>query len=1169
MYDLTMGFSSNLVTPGPGISTPTRSHVLLSAARYLLGKALTIAITIVVGVFLTILLVSYPTGGGDVSDVSPFEARLILQIDDFIQSAIYNGEIRRDAFGAADQEQVDTLTHELREESGLNLPFWPRTLAWTRRALVFDWGRLNVTRLAEAGVVDARASSGTRTIVLQFLPNTLLIVGTAYLLVFLIGLPLSLSLARNYGSRMDKFFTFLSPISSVPSWVFGILLIALFAIQFHWFPAGKMFDFHTPENPILYGWELARHMFLPVLAIVLSLLFQIIYTWRTFFIIYSEEDYVELARAKGLTNKALEKQHILKPALPYVITSLATTLIGFWQLTIALEKIFQWPGIGFLYIQVLPNYWEENRQIGDLMIVVQIVVTFAYLLGIIVFLLDLVYVIVDPRIHLVPASNTARTNISLKAQGVRWKSRVTAWTKRKRAGPAQPVKRPVKKRRSSPGTFWRNAMGSLRDLSARGGFFFRELRRYPSAVFGLTIILLMLIGSVYALTALPYEEYGRAYDENRVTGQNLIPRVAAPKWVNALSITPRLSRLIMDEDSPQATVTTRNLDSGWIEKTTTFKFDYSYREIPSDVFLYLDPTYTKKFPFVSLTWKTPDGRSFNLKAKSASGDINYDFESGLSVVQLLNQNPPWKKWFVLDSQYPTPAYQLLFATPGSARPVPLQGLYQLEVKSLLFEPKADVRPKLVLLGQVYGVAGTDYWRRDLIVPLLWGMPFTLIIGFLGTLVTLVIGMLLPAIGVWFGGGLDNFIQRLTEVNMVLPGLAIAVLAYSLYGIHIWIVLGIVVLLNALGSPIKTFRSALLQAKEAPYIEMARSYGASNFRIITQYLVPRILPVLIPQLVALVPSFIFLEATLGLFNIKSIYPTWGRVIYDGLARGALYGSPFWVLEPILLLLLTGFAFAMLGSALERILNPRIIADIPVVERQPKGADKSQNLPTKAAWSTFNRRVLVASMVIVLLIAVFVPSIQGKTLARVIFNYIDQTIKYDPRITKPSAPVFTRTPVSSMASPSATVSASLTESLSTSTVTLPANPTSASASTSEATETLDPIASRPVTYTLHSGEFPYCIARRFNVDPNELLALNGLLNGQNFFTGMVLQMPQTTKPFPGERRLRDHPRHYTVTTSNETMYTIACQFGDLDPLTIAEANYIPVDTMLFIGRQLNIP
>jgi peptide/nickel transport system permease protein len=1145
----------------------SRTRLFVSAAQYLLGKLLTIAVTIFVGVLITILLVSHPSGAEGSTDTSPFESRLLSQIDDFIQVSIYRGTIRRDAYGSPDQEQVDAITKELREEAGLNLPPLPRYLLWTKKALAFDWGRLNVTQVAQASVLGEAGKSASNTVVLQFLPNTLLLVGTAYLLVFLLGMPLSLYLARNYDNWVDKFFAFLSPISSVPSWIFALLLIALFAVQLHWLPAGKMIDFHRPENPLLYVFEIARHMVLPVIAIVLSLLFQVIYTWRTFFIIYSEEDYVELARAKGLPHKMLERQHILKPALPYVITSLATTLIGFWQLTIALEKIFQWPGIGWLYIDVLPNYWGEARKIGDLIIVIQIVVTFAYVLGILVFILDLVYVIVDPRIHLIPASTTAQTHARLKVKRARWDLRLMAWMKREGAGLAQPAKGPVMKSGFSSDRFLREIRESIREFSARSGFFLRELRRYPSAVFGLTIIMLMLVGSIYAVTALPYEEFGRAYDEKRVSGENVVPRVAAPKWTNMFSGTPRLSTLILDENSPQVSTSEKQLGNGWVEKTTTFKFDYAYREGPSDVFLHLDSKYSQKMPFVSLLWTTPDGRSLHLKSKSVAGNLEYDFGSGLSVKQLLNQNPAWKKWFVLDGQYPTPAYQLLFAAPGSAQPAPVKGIYQLEVKSLLFEPDADLQPQLVLLGQVYGVAGTDYWRRDLIVPLLWGMPFTLIIGFLGTLVTLLIAMLLPAVGVWYGGWLDSFIQRLAEVNMVLPGLGIAVLAHSLFGVHIWIVLGIVVLLNAFGSPIKTFRSALLQAKEAPYIEMARSYGADNLRIIMHYLVPRVLPVLIPQLVAQVPSFIFLEATLGLFNIKSDYPSWGRVIYEGLARGALYGSPFWVLEPIFLLLLTGFAFAMLGSALERILNPRIIADIPIT------SDKAAiRRPKLAAQANFNKRVIAISIAMVLFAAIFVPSTQGKTLASLIFDFIDQKIKYDPRITKPSAPIFTRTPDPLIPSSSTHTPVFPTEASSTLTEAPVSTPTATAIpilTVTNLTSTPASTALLPLTYTLHSGEYPYCVARRLNIDPTELLALNGLLNRQMFFNGMVLQIPQTSKPFPGERRLRTHPRGYTVSTSTETLYTIACQFGDLDPLTIAEANDISTDSALSIGQQLNIP
>jgi peptide/nickel transport system permease protein len=159
--------------------------------------------------------------------------------------------------------------------------------------------------------------------------------------------------------------------------------------------------------------------------------------------------------------------------------------------------------------------------------------------------------------------------------------------------------------------------------------------------------------------------------------------------------------------------------------------------------------------------------------------------------------------------------------------------------------------------------------------------------------------------------------------MILPVVAIAVLFYAFYGLDMWIVLLIIVVLNAFGSPIKSFRSAFIQVREAAYIEAAQAYGAKNSRIIFRYMVPRILPVLIPQLVTLVPSFIFLEATLGILKVESFAtPTWGKIIHEALAHGAVWGSKFWVLEPIGLLLLTGFAFSMMGAALERVLNPRL-------------------------------------------------------------------------------------------------------------------------------------------------------------------------------------------------------------------------------------------------------
>jgi LysM repeat protein len=115
---------------------------------------------------------------------------------------------------------------------------------------------------------------------------------------------------------------------------------------------------------------------------------------------------------------------------------------------------------------------------------------------------------------------------------------------------------------------------------------------------------------------------------------------------------------------------------------------------------------------------------------------------------------------------------------------------------------------------------------------------------------------------------------------------------------------------------------------------------------------------------------------------------------------------------------------------------------------------------------------------------------------------------------------------------------------------------------------PVTGRPATYTLQNGEHPYCIARRFNVDPTQLLQLSGLSDGVIYPAGTLLHIPQTGS-FPGDRALRLHPTTYTVTSSDETFYSIACLFGDVDPARIAQANMIALGSQLKVGQTLNIP
>jgi len=109
--------------------------------------------------------------------------------------------------------------------------------------------------------------------------------------------------------------------------------------------------------------------------------------------------------------------------------------------------------------------------------------------------------------------------------------------------------------------------------------------------------------------------------------------------------------------------------------------------------------------------------------------------------------------------------------------------------------------------------------------------------------------------------------------------------------------------------------------------------------------------------------------------------------------------------------------------------------------------------------------------------------------------------------------------------------------------------------------------PASYTLVEGEFPFCIARRFDVNQNELLQLNGLTSASIVFAGQVLQIPQTGNPFDGTRNLQERPTTYTI-QSGDTLNTIACYFGDLSPDMIALQNNLSTPE-LPPGEVLIIP
>ncbi len=438
--------------------------------------------------------------------------------------------------------------------------------------------------------------------------------------------------------------------------------------------------------------------------------------------------------------------------------------------------------------------------------------------------------------------------------------------------------------------------------------FYKDIAQYPSAIVGMVIILLLVAFAVYAVATIPYSEAIRLWRGGEdVWGD--YPRNAAPVWTNWFSRVKKPQTVILTTDDEKVKKEIQQVGNN-TEVLMHYTFDYQYDTYPQEMIIFFTSKYDQKQPHVSMKWITPDGRELRMTQMSLRRSDQYRFQLDDRLRRRLPQGMT--------------VVQGVFSQPDVTPPTTLKGTYELQISALLFEPNSEVDAKLVIYGQVHGLAGTDHVRRDLMVAILWGAPVALAFGLLAAFGTNVLSMIIAAVGAWFGGVVDDIIQRITEVNLVLPLLPILIMIGTLYSRTIWIILGAVIALSIFSSSIKTYRAIFIQIKEAPYIEAARSYGASSSRIIFNYLIPRIIPVLIPGLVIGVPSYVFLEASLAVLGLGDpVLPTWGKLINDAQSQGALFnGHYYWVLQPAVLLMVTGLAFSMVGFALDRIFNPRL-------------------------------------------------------------------------------------------------------------------------------------------------------------------------------------------------------------------------------------------------------
>jgi len=257
-----------------------------------------------------------------------------------------------------------------REELGLNDPLLLRYVNYMVGLLHGDLG------------VSYRNSISVWDQVIDRFPNTAVLAVAGILVALLIGIPLGILSAKKQNSLADNISMVLSLIGvSMPNFWFGLLVVMLFSLKLKWLPSQGMGEGF---------WPMLQSLILPALTLGTGSAGTIARMTRSSMLEVIRQDYISTARAKGIDERTVTVQHMLKNALIPIITAVGLqfgSLLGGAMLT---ETVFSWPGLGRLMV--------DNIKSKDIPMVLGCVVFLATMFTIVNLLVDIVYAFVDPRI---------------------------------------------------------------------------------------------------------------------------------------------------------------------------------------------------------------------------------------------------------------------------------------------------------------------------------------------------------------------------------------------------------------------------------------------------------------------------------------------------------------------------------------------------------------------------------------------------------------------------------------------------------------------------------------------------------------------------------------------------------------------------------------------------
>jgi peptide/nickel transport system permease protein len=219
--------------------------------------------------------------------------------------------------------------------------------------------------------------------------------------------------------------------------------------------------------------------------------------------------------------------------------------------------------------------------------------------------------------------------------------------------------------------------------------------------------------------------------------------------------------------------------------------------------------------------------------------------------------------------------------------------------------------------------GTDDLGRPVLALTAYGARISLLVGLIGTFMTMVIGTLIGLIAGYRGGWVEKILMSFTDWILVIPFLPLAIVLATLLGPS-FITITVVIAVTSWPSTARIIRAEVLSLKTRGYVERSRALGAKDRVLVIKHILPNVAPLVFANTILIVAVVILSESTLAFLGLGDpLHASWGKLLEDAFGGGATYaGNWWWIIPPGLCIVLVVLSFTMIGYALDDILNPKL-------------------------------------------------------------------------------------------------------------------------------------------------------------------------------------------------------------------------------------------------------